>query len=373
MGALAAAQEVSLEELVDVLPRDAIPAILKPTFGSSGWLKGSAVVLGVEIGGQARAYPLAILTWHEIVNDVVGGVPIAATYCPLCGTGIVYDRRMGDTILTFHVSGKLYRNDLVMVDEETESLWPQMLGRAAAGPLEGRPLQYLPSSTTTLGEWRAVYPDTLVLERPLCGEGIPTICGASPYQRDYSINPYAGYEDSPLTFFPRPFGDEGASLGPKEVVLGVLVDGRAKAYPYKLLRERSVVNDAMGEVELVVTFVDGAGHAFRTGGHSFTPLGTGVMGDEGGEEWDMATGRGEVGALEPLRAIPSYWFAWYDFYPETEAYGFTLPSRALGPLGRGVTLDSAHLIMALGAGTAATTGVLAGLLRRRGWMKKRLG
>ncbi len=358
---------------IEVLPPDAIPAIIQPRSEDASWLSSSDGVLGVEVNGDARAYPLRILVWHEIVNDLVGGVPVAATYCPLCGTGIAYDRRVAGQTLTFHVSGKLLNNDLVMLDAETASLWPQIIGSAATGPMKGQALGVIPSTTTTLGAWRASHPGTQVLARLRCDEGISTPCGAQPYQRDYGANPYGGYESNPGTLFPRPYGNDGSALGPKEIVLGVLVSQTAKAYPYKVLKDNPVVNDMVAGVAIVVTFADGAGHAFEADGRKFTPDSGGTIKDQNGAQWNMATGVGGTGSLRPVRAIPAFWFAWYDFYPYTQAYGFELGrgggagANSWGSLGTGI--NPLWFMVALGSAAALGGAALVAYVRRNRKMR----
>jgi hypothetical protein len=360
----------------DVLPVDAIPAIVAPRFEDPSWLLGPDRVLGVDVNGDARAYPIRILNWHEIVDDVVGGVPIAATWCPLCGTGIVYDRKVGNQTLTFRVSGKLYQNDLVMLDSETGSLWPQILGKAAAGPLLGQELGLITSTTTTWDAWRASHAGTRVLARPRCGEGIPTTCfdPLESHQRDYTTNPYAGYETSPSTLFPRPYGDVSSSLHLKDVVLGVIVGRTTKAYPYTVLASNPVVNDVVEGVPIVVTLADGAGHAFESGTRRFTHDRGPSMEDQDGNSWDATTGTGTAGSLKPVRAIPSFWFAWYDFYPSTEGYGFEPPGPPHGGNSPGggpslKTLGSLSAVVAL-----AAVGAFLILRRRpRATRRRRVG
>ncbi len=365
-------QSVDEAGFTDVLPVDAIPAIVAPRFEDPSWLQGPDRVVGVDINGDARAYPIRILNWHEIVDDIVGGVPIAATWCPLCGTGIVYDRRAGTQTLTFHVSGKLYRNDLVMLDSETGSLWPQILGKAAVGPLLGRELNLIATTTTTWGAWRASHAGTLVLARPRCGEGIPTDCIAPPHQRDYTTNPYAGYESNPSTLFPRPYGDVSSSLHPKDVVLGVIVGRTPKAYPYAVLASNPAVNDVVEGVSIVVTFADGAAHAFESAGRRFTYDQGPSMKDQDGNAWDMTAGTGTAGSLKPVRAIPSFWFAWYDFYPSTEGYGFEPPGPPHGggnPVNGGASLQTLGSLSAVVA--LAAVGAFLILKRRLGTTRRR--
>lgn len=133
--------------------------------------------------GRARSYPIQILIWHEIVNDTIGGEPIAVTYCPLCNSAIGYRRRLGDRVLEFGVSGKLYKSDLVMYDRQTESIWPQFAGEAVAGKLTGEKLEPLAASTVSWRDWRGAHPNGWVLSRD------------TGHDRPYGTNPMVGYDD----------------------------------------------------------------------------------------------------------------------------------------------------------------------------------
>ena len=166
-------------------PPDGIPPIDKPVFVSpaaaDAWLKPTEPVLGLRVGSDARAYPLQILIWHEIVNDVVGGRPVVVTFCPLCNAGLVFDRVASGTTLDFGTSGKLWKSDLLMYDRETHSLWSQMEGRAVVGARAGARLTPLPANTLAYEDFKQAYPGGRVLSRET---------GVS---RAYGRNPYEGY------------------------------------------------------------------------------------------------------------------------------------------------------------------------------------
>jgi hypothetical protein len=292
--------DVDPDEIVTVLPPDRIPAITSPRFTKASYLADSDPVLGVALGGEARAYPLAILDWHEIVDDVVGDVPVAATYCPLCATGMAFDRRVDGRALTFKVSGRLLRNALVMYDVETETLWSQMLGEALVGPHRGKRLDLLGADVTSWGDWRALHPDTLLLEPP---HGVGT-----DRQR-----PYRDYETSLEVRFPRRHVDD--RLHPKEVVLGLRVGDAAKAYPEGVVAAQGVVPDEVGGRPVVVTSFRGLHRAFATEGQTFRPGPGPTMLDAAGVSWDRLAGRSEGASLERLPLIRAFWFAWADFYP----------------------------------------------------------
>ncbi len=184
-------------------PRDGIPAIDAPRFrpASEVELAGREPVISFAVGEDVRAYPLRILIWHEIVNDVVGGVPVAVTFCPLCNTGIVFDRRLGGRVLDFGTTGKLRNSDLVMYDRQTESWWQQFTGEAIVGALTGQRLEMLPSRLESFASFRRRVPDGRVL--------VPT----DPRLRPYGQNPYAGYDRAAAPFlYDGPLPEEIAPL-----------------------------------------------------------------------------------------------------------------------------------------------------------------
>jgi hypothetical protein len=150
-------------------PPDGIPPIDHPRFqpaSSVNWLAPQEPVVAIELNGDARAYPVQIFIWHEIVNDAVGGVPVTVTYCPLCNTGIAFKRPTIDgKLLDFGTSGKLYNSNLVMYDRQTNSYWPQALGEAVTGPLTGTKLQLVPVQLVAWRDWRAAHPGGKVLSR----------------------------------------------------------------------------------------------------------------------------------------------------------------------------------------------------------------
>ncbi|MFQ5509770.1 MAG: DUF3179 domain-containing protein [Leptospirillia bacterium] len=264
-------------------PRDGIPAIDRPRFvpaGKAGFLAPTDRVLGLEVGGEARVYPIAILNWHEIVNDQVAGRPVVITFCPLCGTGMAFDANVVGRRRVFGVSGLLYNSDVLLYDRESESLWSQILGSAVSGPLKGERLVPLPLAHTTWGDWRARHPNTMVLSTD------------TGYDRDYRRNPYAGYEASRSVYFP--VTGESRRYHPKERVVGLVIDEKAKAYPFSELdRAGGRITDTVAGHRLTVRF-DG----------------------------DHGTAR----VLEDGREIPSviaFWFAWYAFHPDGAA--FTVP------------------------------------------------
>lgn len=184
---------IPLEEVVSGGPgRDGIPAIRDPKFVSVADSPERDEVQGVllNIDGDRRFYPFSILVWHEIVDDVVGGRPVAVTFCPLCGSSIVYDRRVGDETLVFGVSGFLHKSNMLMYDDASESLWSQSRGEAVVGELTGTRLDIVEMQLLTMGDIRRDYPDAKILGRQ------------TGHSRDYGRNPYAGYEETDELYFP---------------------------------------------------------------------------------------------------------------------------------------------------------------------------
>ncbi len=318
-------------------PPDGIPAIDRPRFVAPGaadaWLKPTGPVLALEVNGDARAYPLQILMWHEIVNDSVGGRAVAVTYCPLCNSGLVFDRTVDGVTLDFGTSGKLYKSDLLMYDRQSHSLWAQMEGRAVVGERAGTRLAPVPANTIAYEDWKAMYPGGQVLSRD------------TGHVRSYGRNPYAAY-DRPDSF---PFllqGDPDRRRPPKERVVGVVVEQAARAYPWPMLATAGVVHDTVGGQPLVIFYRPGALSALddaemdrsRAIGATavFSPLVAGKMltfeiapdgfrDRQTGTLWSVL-GHAVKGPLagKRLRAIAhvdAFWFAWAAFHPATSIYG----------------------------------------------------
>jgi hypothetical protein len=207
-------------------PKDGIPSIDRPAFVPVAAVRGLAdtePVVGFVLNGDARAYPLRILTWHEIVNDTVGGVPVAVTYCPLCNSSIVFDRRLDDRVLDFGTTGKLRHSDLVMYDRQTESWWQQFLGQAIVGTLTGRTLAMLPSRLESFAEFKARAPEGRVL--------VPN----NPGLRAYGRNPYVGYDSARQPFLYRGELPKGV-----EPMMRVVAVGK-QAWTWTLLRAKGTI------------------------------------------------------------------------------------------------------------------------------------
>ncbi|MGO1118469.1 DUF3179 domain-containing protein [Rhodovibrionaceae bacterium A322] len=207
-------------------PKDGIPSIDKPRFKhvSKVELPGTEPVIGLTVNGHSRAYPLRILTWHEIVNDTLGGVPVTVTYCPLCNAALVFDRRLGDQVLDFGTTGKLRNSDLVMYDRQTQSWWQQFLGRGIVGELTGEELTLLPARLESWDSFRTRLPQSEVL--------VPN----NPDMRPYGANPYVGYDSAAYPFLYK--GDLPKDIEPMAYVIAIEDD----AWPLKRLQ-------AAGQIE----------------------------------------------------------------------------------------------------------------------------
>ena len=261
--------EASQSLILDL--RDAIRPIYNPVYETPAetdeWLNEDARVIGYTTERGAYAYPAAILDFHEIVNETLDDVPLVITYCPLCGSGIVYRREVDGQVLLFGNTSALYESDLVMYDHQTGSYWHQVLGEVIAGPLTGTRLPLMPSMTTTWSQWKTLFPQTRVLSARSLGP-------VSRYQRD----PFAGYESTVNSgFFPFPVrqGMQDRRLPLGAHVLTVQVEGQQKAYPLERLGD-AVVNDTVGNTPVVIfSQVEGpGGTAFlpQAGGRSNTDL-----------------------------------------------------------------------------------------------------
>jgi hypothetical protein len=327
----------------DVLPRDAIPSIDEPTFGSEYIGDEDDEVVVVETT-PARAYPVRILSYHEIVNDVLetserSGLwtetavpdgsadesrPIAVTWCPICASAVVFDRRVDGRVLTFGTSGKLADDALVMYDRETGSEWKQPLGKAIDGPLDGQELFVLPASVTSWQRFRSEYPDGIVLQPVHGGESDPR--GESP-RAVYDMTPYDRY-DSAEAFGLRAMRGEGperswdrTDIDAKTVVLGIVHDGDAVGYPISQVQaDGGVATDTVGGLDVLVVSTGTEIHAFEDPGYEFELRDGTLYGD--GVSWDVTTGRSDDGrALSQLPSRRLYAFAWQDDHGSESFYG----------------------------------------------------
>ena len=314
-----------------VAPDGILPLEFPPNIPAdeAEYLESHERVFGVSINGEHRAYPLRIMNPHEMANDVLGGEPISLAYCTLCGAGIAYHGKFDGMETTFGTSGFLYRSNKIMYDRETFSLWNQETGQPVIGELadSGIQLNFFPTLLTTWGEWTDEHPDTTVLALDT-GVYQP----GRYFPEDNPNATYYEYFNTPGTMFPVWIRDD--SLEAKDVVLGVNVGEAQKAYPVSVLQVERVVNDTLGETNVVVlgSEISQAAKAYERGDQEFSrtegDASTGVpmkLVDKNGQVWDV-TEEALVNASDASQTLPripthsSFWFGWYAFYPETELY-----------------------------------------------------
>ena len=306
----------SAMNVVSVLPKDAIPSIDDPTFGDEYFGEQDDEVLVVDPADDAspaRAYPIRILNYHEVVNDDVGADdtdPVAVTWCPICGSGVVYDARVDGRQLTFGVSGKLADDDLVLYDRETDSEWKQSTGECIAGELAGERLRVRPGPMTTYNAFREAYPEGVVLQPESAGSAAAS---------GYDPSGYEAYEEREA-FGLRGMRGEGPTrewnrddLGPKTVVLGVTPSGGGVlGFPLPVVKAAGRVVEATVDSTEVVVLATGDGlHAFERPHFELRIEDGTVRGD--GTRWIPATGESEDGRrLHRVPARRLYAFAWQD-------------------------------------------------------------
>ncbi|MDH5020302.1 DUF3179 domain-containing (seleno)protein [Halobacterium rubrum] len=308
-----------------VIPRDAIPSVDAPEFGATYDGDGEDDVVVLDTCDPARAYPVRYLNYHEIVNDVVDGDPVAVTWCPLCGSAVVYDRRVNGQTLEFGVSGKLADDDLVMYDRQTESEWKQSLGECIRGELQDTSLTVRPASLGSWQEFRETYPDGVVLQAP-GGESEAASDGDEPASIDYDESPYDEYVDGEGFGLAAHRGTSDSrewnrdDLAPKTVVLGVEQGADAVGYPLPDVRDAGgVVTDHVGDRSIVVFATADGIHAYEDPGYEFDLEEGDIVGD--GTSWNVATGRSADGRR--LERVPSrrlFAFAWQDDHGEDAFY-----------------------------------------------------
>jgi len=318
-------------------PRDVIRPIDEPKLETvaeaSAWLDDREPVALAKAGGEARAYPLRILTWHEVVNDNLGGLPVAVTYCPLCNSAVGFEREVDGEVLTFGVSGLLRNSDLVMWDRQTESLWQQLTGEGIVGELSGMQLEFVPVTLVSWETFREQFPDGTVLSQD------------TGFGRNYGVNPYDFYDSAN-----RPFlysGEVDDRYPAMERVLAVVLGETNKAYPFSLISEEGAINDEVAGEPIVVFWGDedtasalsdrqipegravgtGAAYSRTVDGQVLTFRPTGAdrfEDDETGTTWDLL-GNGVDGPLsgEKLAAVigdTPLWFAWAAFNQGSPVY-----------------------------------------------------
>ncbi|MGH2747615.1 MAG: DUF3179 domain-containing protein [Actinomycetota bacterium] len=323
-------------------PPDGIPPIDEPKFLSIAevdFLEPQEPVVSLVIEDDARAYPLQIMTWHEIANDTVGGVPVTVTFCPLCNTAYAFEQpEIEGEITTFGTSGKLYNSNLVMYDRATESLWPQALGQAVIGPLTGTTLERVPSQIVSWEEFRTSFPDGKVLSRD------------TGHVRSYGRNPYPGYDEvGSMPFLFK--GEVDGRLAAVERILGVETENEKFAFPYFALEKAATdgaaaINSEVGGVPILVVWKAGAvsalddasiaaskevGAAFAFSRAmdgrvlSFDVTDGQIVDRQTKSTWNIFghanSGPLDGQRLEAANAHDSFWFDWAAFHPDTRVWG----------------------------------------------------
>lgn len=330
---------IPLDQIVSGgVPKDGIPSIDNPRFVSikeaQRFLVDGDFGIGLEYRGEARFYPFKILVWHEIVNDWVAGEPLAITYCPLCLTGIVFKREVNGQPVEFGVSGKLFNNNLLMYnrskDPKNESLWLQAVGRAVVGPDTGKELEIIPSDNIAFGDWQKAHPEGKVLSQQ------------TGFNRNYDRDPYGNYYTTPGTLFPLTHQD--SRLPDKEVVLGVEVNGKFKAYPEKELKKVVLVNDEVGGEPIVIwknpenqvsralsRRLDDQVLQFELRDNQPVEVTTNTR-----WSWEGVGVKGKLKGkrLTEPRQIISFWFSWAANHPDTELFEVDKQSTVTNSGGR---------------------------------------
>ncbi|MEW6131130.1 MAG: DUF3179 domain-containing protein [Acidobacteriota bacterium] len=330
-------RSINLKDLLTPgVTKDGIPAIDRPRFVSvkaaSKWLSDNEPVIALQVNGVNRAYPLQILIWHEIVNDQIGGVPVIVTYCSICNSAIVFERKLGRRILSFGIAGFVHGSNMVMYDRETESWWQQFTGEAIVGDLLGMKLKPIPAQMISFAQFAKAFPNGQTLSRQ------------TGFVRDYGSNPHFRYDN--LEGRPSHFrGKPDSRLIPMEKVIGVEIGDKAKAYPYAISRARRVIYDRIGEQEMVIFHADGALSALdETDMKKSKPAGsTGVfepfingrrltfgyqdgefVDAETGSRWNISgkaiSGKMQGKSLKRIAHGDYFAFAWLAFKPKTEIF-----------------------------------------------------
>ena len=307
-------------------PPDGIPSIDKPKFISiqeaDKYLEDSELVLGLNINGDIRAYPLQILVWHEIVNDKVGDIPVAVTYCPLCFTNQVFNSTIVDdkgkaVILEFGTSGKLYNSNLVMYDRTTKSLWSQAMAQGIVGKLAGVKLERIPFDVAYWKEWEQLYPESKVLSKDT---------GST---RPYGADPYGDYYTNGDVLFPVSNSDD--RLGLKEIIIGFENNGQYKAYKLQEVENKKVINDQVNGKPITLfslhpfmvraydPVVDGQTleFSYNTKDQNFVDKLTSSLWNFEGK---AISGQMKGKQLTRLPFDEGFWFEWVAFHPKTELY-----------------------------------------------------
>ena len=338
---------IDLSELILVAPKGLFPIIDYPGFvGKEKGLEGffeKEPVISVEINGMAKAYPLNMLTFHEMANDTLAGVTILPTYCPLCNSGIVYNRNLNfkgkDYLLEFEVSGFLRNSDMVMYDRETESWWQQLMGESIVGELAGAELAIVPSLIISVKEFFDRYPEGLILSKET---------GHEKAMEHYGTNPYTRYDSISKNPYSRFFDEQNVDnrLPAMERIVDIQDEGKYKVYPFAAVAETGVINDKFGSKEVVLFYQSGTISNMDQNDISkskdvgsvtvFNPIVKGkkltfmkldgyFQDEQSKSKWDI-TGKCIKGKMKGKQLMIEphsnhFAFAWLAFYPETVIYG----------------------------------------------------
>ncbi len=263
--------------------KDGIPSIDNPKFISANeadWLSGEELGLGIIYKNEARFYPFRILVYHEIVNDFIQNVPILVTYCPLCFTGIGFIRKIDNEPVEFGVSGKLYNSELVMYDRKTDSYWPQTLGKAVLGNSIGKTIKKIPTDTIKWSDWKKVHLDTKVLSKD------------TGFSRNYDgSNPYGKKGDFTDINLQFPLENKDARLDAYEIVYGIEMNGKFKAYKKSDLEQKLTIEDSIGGEKITIEF-----------------------------DKELKSAKAYKKSGDQIIADTLFWFAWAAFHPETEVF-----------------------------------------------------
>ncbi len=318
-------------------PKDGIPAVENPKFitveEADAWLKDKEPVVLFRINDDVRAYPIQILMWHEIVNDVVAETPVVVSFCPLCNTAIAFDCRLDDLVFDFGTTGRLRYSNLIMYDRQTETWWQQATGEAIAGELTGRKLTFLPAAIISWKEFKSSYPTGKVLSKD------------TGLSRSYGRNPYVGYDDIDNSPFLYQGPQTDGRLLPMARVATVELNGETVAYPYNVLQKVHVVNDTVSEEPIVVFWQRGTTSALdknsvasgrdvgavdtysrKLNGEvlTFSYREKNIVDDQTGSTWNILgkAVKGELAgqALTAVVHVNHFWFSWAAFKPDTRVY-----------------------------------------------------
>jgi len=318
-------------------PKDGIPSIDIPDFVSieeaDEWLSPNEPVIQLIHNSQAKAYPLQILMWHEIANDSIGGTPVVVTFCPLCNTAIVFERVVNGRELVFGTTGRLRFSNLIMYDRQTESWWQQASGNAIVGELTGTQLNFIPASIVAWKDFMDANPNGTVLSRD------------TGYERAYGQNPYFGYDDINTPPFLYRGPETPGILPPTARVITLDLNGEVVAYPFDVLEDVRVVNDRVGDEDIVVLWSPGTTSALDSSniaegrdvgsaaiysrnhdGRILTFINNEekILDQETLSGWDVLgraiSGELEGAQLNELVSVNHFWFSWAAFKPETRIY-----------------------------------------------------